>query len=310
MYVDPSGHWFWAVVALIAKIASIVSISAAVVGGINYAAGNLNAAGIFFQISQISGYVAAAAGITSFIGSIMRTAGKQVSINPRAFISGFDEGAADTLEPIVVKASLRESVGAAWQVTKGAMIAGAAGTASAGASSALLSGINWGTEKEYKSLSNWASSWGEGTAFVPSYRNTNLFTGVGHVMLSMVGMATETNSLSYVYGNYDKIIGYSGGAQTVASAGMMGQATANEAHLVAPQLLISDPNYMVESGAYKHVYKYQSPADPLSMINIEMGGSSSEGMFVGLSVRFGGGNGVSYRTYPDVKHGEWKERVP
>jgi hypothetical protein len=200
---------------------------------------------------------------------------------------------------------------AAFEVSKEALAAGAAGTASAGTSSAFLSGINWSDQEAFSRYESWASNWGA-NKFIPSYQNTGLVSGIGHVFLAGLGIPTEANYLDYLNGNFDKIIGYSGGAQTVASAGAMGKVTAKTAYLVAPQFLMTDPHSLVESGAFQHVVKYQSLMDPFSMFNLEIYGSNTgrEGVFIGLSVKLGGSRGVTFRTKMNVKHGEWRNASP
>ena len=99
IYIDPSGNIF----GLIAMIASIISAVTAVAGVISAATGNESAAGVLFQISQISSYVAVAAGIIQFGIGVAQAAQPQ-TIDPNTLISKFD-GSMPTieLEPIIVR---------------------------------------------------------------------------------------------------------------------------------------------------------------------------------------------------------------
>jgi RHS repeat-associated protein len=132
-YIDPTGNvWWLAALIFIAKAAAVVSIGSALAGGISLAAGNQSLASTFFQISQISGYVSAAAGVASFIGSLTE-AGKHAAmkVNPALLMNSADGSIPEiNLERIVVTASRQTVTNAAWEASRGAVGAGIAGTAS------------------------------------------------------------------------------------------------------------------------------------------------------------------------------------
>ncbi|HAJ57219.1 MAG TPA: hypothetical protein DCL35_05560 [Candidatus Omnitrophica bacterium] len=133
-YVDPTGHLWWlAALIFIAKAAAVISIGALAAGGIAYAAGNSNLAATFFQISTISGYVAAAAGVAGFVGAAM-TAARNQTINASSLIMGFSDDTAVDLGTITVTPNAPMAIGAAWEVTKDAVMAGVTGAVSAAGS--------------------------------------------------------------------------------------------------------------------------------------------------------------------------------
>ncbi len=298
-YIDPSGNGFWGfilwLVGLIATVSTVVSIVATIVGMITQQQ-------TFFRIAQISGYIGMAAGIASFVGN---------SIKAAIAAKGAQLAAADvTLDTIVVTRAAAEAyrnavtAQAATQAAGAAAGAVSASAASTATSSALMSGINWNpTDAVAGKYVDWATDLG--AAFIPAYQNTNFFSGVGHAILADFGIPTEANALNILSGPYGNLYGYSGGAHTETSALMMGKITARNTYLFGPPLLSADPSYIVRSGASANVFKYQSPSDPLSMINVEISGSSERGIFIGLTVRLGGHNGVNYVTKSGVSHSEW-----
>ncbi|MFA5038840.1 MAG: RHS repeat-associated core domain-containing protein [Candidatus Omnitrophota bacterium] len=140
-YIDPTGHFWWfAALIFAAKAAAVVSIGTAIAGGIAYAAGNANLASTFFQISQYSGYSSAVAGLASFAGAVMKAASTQVAISGSSLALGFAEEAAIDLGTITVTSNASMAIGAAWEVTKDAVMAGVAGTVSAIGSAAVQVG--------------------------------------------------------------------------------------------------------------------------------------------------------------------------
>ena len=134
-YVDPDGHWFWAVIAIIAKIAAAVSITTAVAGGISYAAGNESAAKTLFQVSQYSGYLSMAASAACFVNSAMIASRSQM-VSLDNILTAFDDPPPNVqLGRIVVKLNPREvginPFAVAWETTKDVVGVGIAGTVSA-----------------------------------------------------------------------------------------------------------------------------------------------------------------------------------
>ena len=302
-YIDPSGN-FWGFIlgllGIIATVATVVSIAATIVGMITQQQ-------IFFRIAQISGYVGMAAGLTSFVGNSIKAAIAQKGTQLASV-------AVDLGRIVITKAEVQAyqnalAAQAATQAANAAAGAAAASAASAAASSVLLSGIGWSpSDTVAGEYIDWAADLG--ASFTPAYQNTNFFSGVGHSILADFGISTEANALNTLSGYHENLYGYSGGARTISSALMMGKVTARNTYLFGPPLLAADPHYIVRSGASIHVYKYQSPADPLSMINVEISTSPERGIFIGLTVRLGGSRGVSYITKPGVRHRKWIGTIP
>jgi len=145
-YVDPSGHFFWAVIAFIAKAFAAISIGSAIAGGIACAAGNYSLASTFFQISQYSGYVSlAAAGVCFVNAAIQASQISSMAANGGSLASAFDDAAVNLGRITVTKEMVPNATGiafaAAWQTTQEAVVAGVVGAVSAiGSTVALAAG--------------------------------------------------------------------------------------------------------------------------------------------------------------------------
>jgi hypothetical protein len=142
------------------------------------------------------------------------------------------------------------------------------------------------------------------STILPAYEGTNLVSGVGEVIAAKFNYDNDVNAVSKLNGNYNRVIGFSGGCETIVDAALGGHLTAHRTDLVAPVGLSSRVD---EATSLGQITIHRETGDWIGWLGfIEIGlqdipskipgGPSMPGFF--LQVKFGGNGNVNRVTDP------------
>jgi hypothetical protein len=142
------------------------------------------------------------------------------------------------------------------------------------------------------------------STILPAYNGTNLVSGVGQVILAKFNYDDDVNAVANFHGNYNQVIGFSGGCETITDAALAGKITAKRTDLFAPVLLSSRID---EATSLGQITIHRETGDWIGWLGfVEIGlqdipspvpgGQSMPGFF--LQVKFGGTGNVNRVTDP------------
>jgi hypothetical protein len=142
------------------------------------------------------------------------------------------------------------------------------------------------------------------STILPAYEGTGLVNGVGEVILAKANYDDDVNAVAKFHGTYNRVIGFSGGCETINCAAHNGQLTAKRTDLFGPVLLSSG---IENDPSLGQIIIHRETGDWIGWLGyIEIGlqdipsqvpgGPSMPGFF--LQVKFGGSGNVYRMTDP------------
>jgi hypothetical protein len=170
-------------------------------------------------------------------------------------------------------------------------------------SNVLVTGIqtnqNGSMWQQYVNTANQTNS----TIF-PAYNGTSLVSGVSEVIFAKFNYDDDVNAVATFHGNYNQVIGYSGGCETITDAALDGKLTAKRTDLFAPVLLSSRIDDVTSLGQITIHRETGDWIGWLGFVEIGLqdipsqtpGAPSIPGFF--LQVKFGGNGTVNRVTDP------------